>query len=300
MKIAVLIPCLNEAAAISDVVRGFREILPNADVYVYDNGSDDDTARLASSVGAIVKNEPIRGKGVVIQRMFREITADVYIMVDGDNTYSPEDAPKLLALISNGTDMAVGSRLKGTGHVYRAFHGFGNRLITYTLNTLFGCHLTDVLSGYRAFTKEFIKSVPVISNGFEVETELTLNALDSNFLISEVPIQYRPREAESSSKLKTFRDGFRIISTIIRIFRDYRPLHCLGTASLICFLGGLIVGFPVINEFYNTGYVARVPSAILAAALETLSFVFLGVGLILDTLCRFRKQNHVLLRRFLR
>lgn len=299
-KIAIIIPCFNEATTIAKVVKDFREAVPQADIYVIDNNSTDGTGDVARGVGVEVLREPMQGKGYALRRAFEEIDADLYIMVDGDDTYPAEDVYRLLEpIITHSADMVVGTRLSMFDDgSFRSFHKFGNVVISFLINMLFNVRLTDVLSGYRAFSRKFVKSVPLTSKGFEVETELTLLAADGDFTIVEIPIHYRKRPSGSSSKLNTWKDGMLILFTILNILRDYRPL-AFFFSSAFCFLtAGLFVGVPVIVEFMRTGYITKVPSAILAAALELLAFQMVGVGLTLDTIARMRRMQLFLWRKY--
>ncbi len=291
LNIAIIIPCYNEELTIKEVIKGFKKVAPSASIYVIDNNSSDKTADIAFSQGAIVIREPMQGKGYAVRRAFNEIEADIYVMVDGDATYSPDALHKLLLPVLNkDADMVVATRLEECADSsFRKFHRFGNRLITGIINLLFNAGLTDVLSGYRVFSRKFVKAIPLISKGFEVETELTLHAVDGDFLIKEIPVPYSTRPSGSSSKLNTWKDGFIILFTIISIFKDYRPLLFFSLLSLLFLIAGLLIGIPVLLEFKKTHYITKVPSAILASALEILSFQMIGVGFILDTMARIRR-----------
>jgi glycosyltransferase involved in cell wall biosynthesis len=284
-KVAVLVPCLNEEITIAKVVRDFRAALPQADIYVFDNGSTDKSADLARNAGATVIREKRPGKGFVVQSMFQKIQADYYLMVDGDDTYAAGGAERLLApLIAEEADMVVGSRLSTYSQgSFRSLHIFGNRVLTGMVNWLFKTHITDMMSGYRAVTREVAKSVPVLSSGFEVETELTLRVLDRGYVIREVPLPYRERPEGSVSKLRTFRDGFRVVTSILNIARTYRPLTFFGLISGIYFLAGVAAGVPVVIEFIRTLYITHVPLAILATGCMVISFITGSIGVILST-----------------
>jgi glycosyltransferase involved in cell wall biosynthesis len=292
-RIAILIPCYNEAATIAGVIEEFRSTLPSAEIYVYDNNSNDGTDRIAQSAGAIVRYELRQGKGYVVRRMFQEVDADIYIMVDGDETYSSSEVHELIKpLLTHRAHMVVGTRLaEYQAGSFRSMHRFGNSFITKIINFLFKSSLTDVLSGYRVYSRTFVKGVPLASKGFEIEIEMTLNALDSGLNILEIPIVYSKRPEGSQSKLSTYRDGLLILATILSIFRDYRPLLFFSTISLIFLLFGFYLGVPVILEFAQTGLVERFPTAILAASLEIMAFQMIGVGLVLDTMARQRRYQ---------
>ena len=270
-KVAVLIPCYNEAVTIGKVVDDFKRVLPDADIYVYDNNSKDDTAAIAEDHGAIVRTEPRQGKGNVVRQMFREIDADYYIMVDGDDTYPAEAAPRLLEPLMNDTaDMTVGDRLSNGTYGEendRAFHGFGNNLVRWLIKVIYGYAFDDVMTGYRAFNRIFVKTMPVLSEGFQIETELSIHAVDKRFRITDVPIDYRDRPEGSYSKLSTFGDGAKVLRAIASLFKDHKPMAFFGWLALILIVLGLIAGIPVIAEYFQTGLVPRFPTAILAIAL---------------------------------
>lgn len=294
MKTAVLIPCLNEEQTIAKVVADFKRVLPSAQVYVYDNNSSDRTAAVAAAAGAIVGKELRRGKGNQVRTMFREVDADIYLLVDGDDTYPAEAASGMLLAISKGeADMVIGDRL--SSGVYRQqnkrlFHNLGNHLVKALINKLFKSGLHDVMSGMRGFSRRFVQNCVVHSDGFEIETELALQALDKRFSIQEIPIAYRDRPQGSHSKLNTLADGARIIKTIFWIFKDYKPLAFFSALSILMFLGGLLAGYPVIKEFIITRYIAHVPLAILAVGLVLLSALALTCGLILDVTVKQHKD----------
>lgn len=294
-KVAVLIPCYNEAVTIGKVVDDFKRVLPDADIYVYDNNSKDDTAAIAEDHGAIVRTEPRQGKGNVVRQMFREIDADYYIMVDGDDTYPAEAAPRLLEPLMNDTaDMTVGDRLSNGTYGEendRAFHGFGNNLVRWLIKVIYGYAFDDVMTGYRAFNRIFVKTMPVLSEGFQIETELSIHAVDKRFRITDVPIDYRDRPEGSYSKLSTFGDGAKVLRAIASLFKDHKPMAFFGWLALILIVLGLIAGIPVIAEYFQTGLVPRFPTAILAIALVICGALSFTAGINLDTVAKTgRKQ----------
>ena len=292
--IAVLLPCYNEEVTIGKVVRDFRAALPTADIYVYDNNSTDKTAEIAAAEGAIVRKEPRQGKGNVIRAMFEEIDADVYVMSDGDDTYPADAAEDLIAPILAGTaDMTVGDRLSNGSYAKenkRAGHGFGNDLVRAMIRWIYGYRFDDVMTGYRAFSKPFVKTFPVLSHGFQIETELSIHAVDRGWRIFDVPIDYRDRPAGSHSKLDTVRDGLRVIAMIGTLFKDYRPLKFFGLISLLFFALALIAGVPIILEYHDTGLVPRFPTAILAVGFVFLMALSMVCGLILDTVAKANRR----------
>lgn len=285
--IAVLIPCYNEAQTIAKVVDDFHRILPYATIWVYDNNSSDNTAHIARAHGAIVVHEPRQGKGNVVRQMLRDIDADYYLMVDGDDTYPPEAAPELLApLLSGEADHVVGDRLSNGSYGNendRAFHGLGNDLVRKLIKILYRFEFNDVMTGYRAFNRPFAKTLPVLSPGFEIETELSIHAVDKRWRIAQVPIEYRDRPEGSESKLNTFSDGAKVLRMIGSLFKDYKPLGFFSLLALIFFMVSLCLGIPVISEFMATGLVPRLPTAVLAVAFAGLAALLLSCGLILDT-----------------
>lgn len=294
-SIAVLVPCYNEEVTIGKVVDDFKRCLPMATVYVYDNNSGDRTSEIAKAHGAVVRKETRQGKGNVVRQMIRDIEADYYLMVDGDDTYPAEAANELLApLISGDADMVVGDRLSNGTYGKendRAFHGFGNNLVRRLIKWLYGFDYSDVMTGYRAFNRIFAETMPVLSRGFEIETELSIHAVDKGWRIVEVPIAYRDRPEGSESKLSTFSDGWKVLKTIMSLFKDYRPMALFGWVSLVFIILGLIVGIPVIAEFAQTGLVPRFPSAMLAVGLVSTGLLSLACGFILDTVVKgIRKQ----------
>lgn len=291
VKIAVLIPCYNEEATIVGVVAEFRSAMPSATVYVYDNNSRDNTVAAALNAGAVVRSEPWQGKGNVVRRMFADIEADVYVLVDGDGTYEAGRAPDLVdLLLENGLDMVNGAREEQSQAAYRVGHRFGNRLLTSIVTAIFGRQLTDMLSGYRVLSRRFVKSFPALSSGFEIETELTVHALELRMPMAEVRTAYRERPEGSASKLRTYRDGLRILLTILTLVREERPL-AFFTAGFIA-LGSLslLFGWPVVVTYLETGLVPRLPTAVLSTSLMLLAFLSLTSGLILETVTRGRRE----------
>ncbi len=292
-KIAILIPCYNEEKTIEKVIKGFIKELPKAKIYVYDNNSTDKTAKIARKNKAIVRHEPLQGKGNVIRRMFREIDAECYLMVDGDNTYDPKAAKKLCDLVLNKqVDMAIGDRLSSTYFTEnkRPFHNFGNKIVRFLINKLFKSHINDIMTGYRAFSYDFVKTFPILSRGFEIETEMTIHALDKNFYVSEIPILYKDRESGSESKLNTYRDGFRVIKTILRLFKEYKPMIFFGFISIIFLLISLGFGIPVFVEYFKTGLVPRFPTLIFAGFMLIISIINLTIGIILEVVVKKHRQ----------
>ena len=294
-SVAVLIPCYNEALTIGKVVDDFRRVLPDADIYVYDNNSSDATGSIAAEHGAIVRTERRQGKGNVVRQMMRDIDADYYLMVDGDDTYPAEAAPDLLApLLADEADMCVGDRLSNGTYGEendRAFHGFGNNLVRVLIKWIYGFKFSDVMTGYRAYNAVFAKTMPVLSPGFEIETELSIHAVDKRWRIAEVPIDYRDRPEGSESKLSTFSDGMKVLLMIMSLFKDYRPLALFSWVALLFCALGLLTGVPVIVEFAQTGFVPKLPSALLAVALVFVGIVAFASGLILDTVVKgYRKE----------
>jgi len=297
-SVAVLVPCYNESVTIAKVVDDFKRCLPDADIYVYDNNSSDDTAEIAAAHGAIVRYEPRQGKGHVVRQMIRDIDADYYVMVDGDDTYPAEAAGKLLEpLISGRADMCVGDRLSNGTYGEendRAFHGFGNNLVRMLIKLIYGFKFSDVMTGYRSFNRVFAETMPVLSPGFEIETELSIHAVDKGWKITEVPIDYRDRPEGSESKLSTFSDGLKVLRMIMSLFKDYRPLALFFWVALIFVVLGLIVGIPVISEFAQTGLVPRMPSVVLAVGLVFTGLLSLTSGLILDTVVKGTRKQYEL------
>jgi glycosyltransferase involved in cell wall biosynthesis len=290
-QIVVLIPCYNEEHTIAKVVQDFEKSVPNAKIYVYDNNSSDRTAIIAREAGAIVRSENLQGKGHVIRRMFSDIDADVYIMVDGDDTYDASAAPALIDLLINDSlDMVNGKRIEQVKEAYRPGHRFGNWMLTTMVTSIFGERTEDMLSGYRAFSRRFVKSFPALSAGFEIETELTVHALELEMPIADVDTHYKDRPDGSESKLSTFKDGLRILKMIAVLIQRERPLKFFGIVGLI--LGGisLTAVYPVITEYLETGLVPRLPTAILSSALMLLAFLCFFSGVILSTVTNGRKE----------
>jgi glycosyltransferase involved in cell wall biosynthesis len=291
LQIAVIVPCYNEEAAIGTVVKQFRAALPGADIYVYDNNSKDGTVKAALKAGAIVGVETRQGKGHVVRRMFGDIDADVYVMIDGDATYDAPSAPKMIAaLIAEKLDMVVGARVDQEEAAYRPGHRFGNWVLTEFVRRIFGKSFNDILSGYRIFSRRFVKSFPALSTGFEIETELTVHSLELGMPVTEIETPYYARPEGSASKLNTYRDGIRILWTIGKLFRTERPMQFFSLVSFFFFVMSVAVAFPVFQTYFATGLVPRFPTAILATALMLLSFLSLMCGLILDTVTRGRRE----------
>ena len=297
-KIAVLIPCYNEELTIEKVIKDFKKELPQADIYVYDNNSKDKTYEIAKSAGAIVRKENRQGKGNVVRSMFRDIDADIYVMVDGDDTYPAEFVHELIKPVHEGlADMAIGDRLSnGTYHqeIKKNFHEFGNNLVRKAINVLFKNNLKDIMTGYRVFNKMFVKNMPVMSPRFELETEMTLFALDKKFRILEIPIVFRERPEGSESKIDTVSDGIKVSKTIIKMFKDHKPFAFFSIIFLLLFVIGLIVGIPVIVEFCKTRQITKIPSAILATGIMTLAVIFGQCGVILQTIVKQHRENYEL------
>ncbi|MDZ4654328.1 MAG: glycosyltransferase family 2 protein [Coriobacteriia bacterium] len=297
MRTAILIPCYNEEATVGKVVSDFRRVLPEATVYVYDNNSQDNTAQVARDAGAVVVPEYRQGKGFVVRSMFRGIDADCYVMVDGDDTYPAEDVPPMVALIEEGkADMVVGDRLSSTyfEENARRMHGFGNRLVRFLVNSIFQSSIRDVMTGCRCFSRTFVKSFPVTSSGFEIETEMTVHALDRDFLVRELPVTYRDRPEGSVSKLRTYSDGLRVLRTILLLFRDYRPMSFFGLGAAALFLVALIMFLPPLNEYVRGGYVRRVPTLVVSIALGISALLSLASGIILDAIRTHSRQFYEL------
>ena len=289
LQVAVLIPCLNEEAAIAKVVADFHASLPDALIYVYDNGSLDRTALVAREAGAIVRVEPLKGKGNVMRRMFADIEADVYVLVDGDDTYHAASAPALVErLLQDHIDMVNGARIESSAQAYRAGHRFGNRLLTGLVGYFFGARLTDILSGYRVMSRRFVKSFPALASGFEIETELTVHALQLRLPIAEVFTPYQDRPPASASKLRTVPDGVRILRLIARMVREERPLEFFSLFAILLAATSLGLAAPVVLEYFRTGLVPRLPTAVLSTGLMLLSFLSLTCGMILATVTRGR------------
>lgn len=298
-EIAILIPCYNEEKTIQKVILDFQKELPDAKIYIYNNNSTDNTLEILNSINGItIKNEYNQGKGNVIRRMFREIDADIYVMVDGDDTYPASEVHKLiLPIVEEKADMTVGDRLSnGTyqSENKRKFHEVGNQLVRKSINLLFKSNLKDIMSGYRAFNKTFVKNIPILSSKFEVETEMTLSALDKKFMIKEIPITYKDRPEGSFSKLNTIEDGMKVAKTILKMYKDYRPRKFFFSIALLLLVMGLICGVPVLIEFAKTHYITKLPSAVLATGFVMLSAISLQCGVILDTIVKANKERYEL------
>ncbi len=290
-RIAVLIPCYNEEVAIAATVAGFRAALPEATIYVYDNNSKDATSERAREAGAVVRREPLQGKGNVVRRMFSDIDADVYLMTDGDTTYDASAARRMVdLLVADNLDMVVGKRIHTDQAAYRAGHVLGNRMLTGFLARLFGQRFTDILSGYRAFSRRFVKSFPALSSGFETETELTVHALTLNLPIAEVDTAYHARPEGSQSKLNTYRDGIRILRVMLALWKNERPMAFFGLAASLMALLSIVLSIPIFITYVETGLVPRFPTAILSASIMVLSFLSVTCGLVLDTVTRGRRE----------
>ena len=296
LSIAVLLPCYNEEVTIGKVVRDFKAALPDATVYVYDNNSTDRTAEIAAAEGAIVRREPRQGKGNVIRAMFEDIDADVYVMADGDDTYPADAAPAMVSKVLDGYDMVIGDRLSSTyfQENKRPFHNFGNRLVRGSINGLFNAHVTDIMTGYRAFSFTFVKTYPVLSRGFEVETEMTIHSLNNNLRLYEMPIQYRDRPEGSVSKLDTVGDGIKVMSTIFRMIREYKPLPFFGGLGLIIGIVGIVLCGTVTFEFAKTGVVTHFPTLIGAVMLVITGLLLIIAGIILDVMAKNDRKTFVI------
>lgn len=292
LNTAVLLPCHNEGPVIAQVIKAFHAALPKADIYVYDNNSTDDTAANAAAAGAIVRHEPMQGKGHVVRRMFADVEADIYVLADGDGTYDTNIAPRMIELLKNeNLDMVVGVRAQGNNpRTYRFGHVFGNRFLTATVGKLFKSRFQDILSGYRVMSRRFVKSFPALASGFEIETMLTIHTLDLRLPYAEVECPYFERQESTASKLNTLRDGFRILGTIILLYKEFHPFRFFGYLSSLIVLISLVLGIPVVIEYIETGLVPRVPTAILATGLMVLAGIGLTCGLILDSVSRERRE----------
>lgn len=293
-KIAVLIPCWNEATTIGKVVGDFRRVLPEATVYVYDNNSTDGTAEVAAAAGAVVRYERQQGKGNVIRRMFREVDAECYIMIDGDDTYPAEAAPQMVeAVCDKDVDMVIGDRLSSTYFQQnkRPFHNSGNRLVRALINHLWHIPVNDIMTGYRAFSRRFVKLFPVMTGQFEVETEMTIHALDKRFSICEIPIEYRDRPEGSVSKLNTFKDGWKVLRTIVTLFKEYCPMRFFGWLAVLFAVIGVVMLAPVLVEYFKTGLVPRFPTLIVSMFLLLSALLSVAVGLCLDVIVTKDRKN---------
>lgn len=296
-KIAILIPCYNESATIEKVVKDYKKALPDADIYVYDNNSVDNTDEIAKKAGAIVKYEYRQGKGNVIRSMFRDIDADCYLMIDGDDTYPAENAKEMCDLVLEGkADMVIGDRLSSTyfQENKRPFHNFGNVLVRTLINKLFKNNIKDIMTGYRAFSYDFVKGFPVLSKGFEIETEMTIHAVDKNFKLIEIPVDYRDRPAGSVSKLNTVSDGVKVLKTIATLFKEYKPMGFFGLLSFVFMIFGIILLIPPIVGYFQSGIVERFPSLIVGCFLATIALLNIVVGIILEVIAKKQKQNYEL------
>jgi glycosyltransferase involved in cell wall biosynthesis len=291
-RIAILVPCYNEEAAIAAVVRDFREALPGAAIYVYDNNSKDNTAQMARAAGAVVRTETRQGKGNVVRRMFADIEADIYVLVDGDDTYDAGACPRMIrTAIAEGADLLTARRIHTDAAAYRPGHVLGNRVLTGLTAWLFNVHIGDMLSGYRVFSRRFVKSFPFTAEGFGIETELTVHAVRLMMPLAEMDTRYKERPVGSVSKLNTYRDGFRILRTIVHLVREERPLVFFMVGFVLLALLSVLISVPVVNDYIHTGLVPRLPTAILATGLMLLAFLSLTCGLILDTVTRGRWEQ---------
>ena len=291
-KIAVLIPCYNEALTVEKVVKDYKKALPNADIYVYDNNSSDGTDEIARRAGAIVRYEYRQGKGNVIRSMFKDIDADCYLMIDGDDTYPAENAKEMCNYVLEGkADMVIGDRLSSTYFTEnkRAFHNFGNKLVRSLINHLFKSNIRDIMTGYRAFSYDFVKTFPVLSKGFEIENEMTIHAVYNNFKLVEIPVSYRDRPEGSVSKLNTYSDGVKVLMTIARLFKEYKPTIFFSFVGTVLLILSLIFGIPVFTEFFKTGLVPRFPTLIFALILLIISLMYI-TGIILEVVAKKNKQ----------
>ncbi len=292
-KIAVLIPCYNESKTIEKVVKDYKKALPEADIYVYDNNSTDGTAEIAEKAGAIIKHEYRQGKGNVIRSMFRQIDADCYLMVDGDDTYPAESAREMCDLVlERKADMVVGDRLSSTYFTEnkRPFHNFGNRIVRFLINKLFKNKIKDIMTGYRAFSYEFAKTFPVLSKGFEIETEMTIHAVDKNFMIQEIPVTYRDRPEGSVSKLNTYKDGFKVLKLIATLFKEYKPFFFFNIVAVLLAIISLIFVVPVFNEYFQTGLVLKFPTLIVGGFVMLAAILSFVCGVILDVIVKKHRQ----------
>ena len=294
--VAIVIPCYNEALTIGAVVEGFRRSLPEASIYVFDNSSSDRTAEIARAAGATVRPVPARGKGEVVRAMFRDVDADVFIMVDGDQTYPPERARDLIQPVLEGrADMVVATRLEQHNSAgFRPFHVLGNTMVLRLINALFDVQFSDVLSGYRAFSRRFVKTMPVLSRGFEIESEITLHALEHRIPVLEIPIAYGVRPQGSESKLQTVRDGLRVVATIIRLYKDYRPLRFFGLPGAVLLIVGIAIGFVVVDEFLELGKVVGVARAVFAVFSCLVGMLAIATALVLETVNRRARELYLL------
>ncbi len=297
-KIAVLIPCYNESQTIEKVVKDFREALPEADIYVYDNNSTDGTDKIAADAGAIVRYEYRQGKGNVIRSMFRDVDADCYLMIDGDDTYPAQHAREMCDLVLNkGVDMVIGDRLSSTyfKENKRPFHNVGNRTVRFLINKIFKSNVKDIMTGYRAFSKPFVKNFPVLSKGFEIETEMTIHALDKNFLLEEIPVEYRDRPAGSVSKLNTVSDGIKVLMTIFRLFSEYKPLRFFSIIATVLAIVGTGFIVPVLVDYFRFGTVERFPTLFVCVACYIIAALLYSCGIILHAVAKKHRMLFELL-----
>ena len=297
-KIAVLIPCYNEAKTIEKVVNDYKKALPSADIYVYDNNSTDGTDKIAKKAGAIVKYEYKQGKGNVVRSMFRDIDADCYLMIDGDDTYPAENAKEMCDLVLDGkADMVIGDRLSSTYFIEnkRPFHNFGNRIVRFLINKLFHNNIKDIMTGYRAFSYKFVKGFPVLSKGFEIETEMSIHAIDKNFSLVEIPVNYKDRPEGSISKLNTYKDGFKVLKTIMSLFKEYKPTLFFNFFAIIILIISLLLGIPVVVEYFKTGLVPKFPTLIVSSIFLVISLLLWITGIILQVIVKKHKQLYELM-----
>ena len=302
-RIAVLIPCYNEAKTVAKVIKDYKKVLPEADIYVYDNNSVDGTDKIAKKAGAIVRYEYRQGKGNVIRSMFRDIDADCYLMIDGDDTYPAENAREMCDLILDGkADMVIGDRLSSTyfQENKRPFHNFGNKIVRWLINKLFKNNVKDIMTGYRAFGYEFVKGFPVLSKGFEIETEMTIHAVDKNFKLVEIPVTYRDRPEGSVSKLNTYSDGIKVLRTIAILFKEYKPAMFFNLWAIIFLVVGIIIGIPAYVGYFQTGLVEKFPSLIVSCFVILMALLFWVAGIILEVIAKKQKQNYELYLNLLR
>lgn len=296
-KIAILIPCYNEAKTIEKVVEDYKKALPEAKIYVYDNNSTDKTDIIAKKAGAIVRYEYRQGKGNVIRTMFREIDAECYLMIDGDDTYPAENAKEMCDLILNGkADMVIGDRLSSTYFTEnkRPFHNFGNKIVRWLINHLFKNEVKDIMTGYRAFSYEFVKGFPVLSKGFEIETEMTIHAVDKNFKLIEIPVNYRDRPEGSVSKLNTYSDGLKVLKTIATLFKEYKPFGFFSFLALLLAILATILVVPVFVDYFKTGLVLRFPTLIVSGFIYVFALLLVITGIILDAIVKKHRQSYEL------
>ena len=292
-KIAVLIPCYNESKTIEKVVKDYKKVLPEADIYVYDNNSKDGTDEISRNAGAIVRYETKQGKGNVIRTMFRDIDADCYLMIDGDDTYPAENAREMCDYVLNdNVDMVIGDRLSSTyfQENKRPFHNFGNRMVRSLINVIFKNKINDIMTGYRAFSYKFVKSYPILSKGFEIETEMSIHAVDKNFTLKEIPVQYRDRPEGSVSKLNTFKDGIKVLKTIASLFKEYKPTLFFNVISILFYIISLILAIPVFDEYFRTGYVPRFPSLMVSGISLVIALLLNITGIILEVIVKKHRQ----------